>query len=441
MKTTFISKENNDVKFTMEFTAEELESAKVSVYQEQKGKFEIDGFRKGKAPRSIIEKKYGEGIFAEDAINDLLEENYMDALKELELDVIDRPRVEFGPLNKGEGFVATLTVAVYPEIVIKDYMGVEVEEEKAEVTAEDVEKEIEQIRHRNARMVSVDREVKEGDTVILDYKGFVGETQFEGGTAENYSLVIGSGTFIPGFEEQLVGAKKEEGVDVKVTFPEEYHSDELAGKEAIFQCLIHDIKEEELPELDDEFAKDISEFDTMEEFKAFTEGRLLEAKDRIAHDYMKDTLLNKVAEANDFDVPDVMVEDEVSAMLQEFDQQLRMQGMDLNTYMQYLGQDMSTIREDMKISGFRRVKNRMIMKAIAAQENVEVSEEEVEIELNKMAAQFQTDVEKLKEMLGDENITYFKNDIRMNKTLEMMLDAAKIVPKKEEEKEEVAEEK
>jgi trigger factor len=435
MKNTFISKEGNDAKFTMEFTAEEFESAKVKVYQANKGKFQIDGFRKGKAPRSIIEKRYGEGVFAEDAINDLLSANYGAAVDELELEVVDSPRVEFSPIEKGKGFTATITVQVYPEVEVKDYKGVEIEDRKQTITDADVDAELENLRHRNSRMISVeDRPVKDGDSIILDYKGFVGDEQFEGGTADGFNLVIGSGTFIPGFEEQLVGAEKEKEVDVKVTFPTEYHSEDLAGKEAVFKCVVHDIKEEELPDLDDEFVKDISELDTLDEFREFTAGRLQSERDAMTESIMKDDILDKINEANDFDVPDAMVETEVDNMLQEYDYQLRAQGMDISTYIQYMGRTVDEFREDMKISAFRRVKNRMMIRAIANQENITASDEEVEKQLNDMAEQNHIDVEKLKEYLGGENLKAVREDVRIQKAIDLLYENAKIVPKKEDDK-------
>jgi len=267
MKATFISKEQGDAKFKIVFTGAELEEAKIKVYQRSKDQFQIDGFRKGKAPRSIIEKKYGEHIFVDDAINDLLTVEYPKALKELDIEPIESPRIEFGKLEKNEDFEITITVAVYPEVEIKEYKGVEIEKISDEVTDEEVSEAIKGIQKKNARIVTVDREVKDGDHIVLDYKGFVGDEQFPGGTAESQDLIIGSGSFIPGFEEQLIGAKKEDEVEVKVTFPKEYHEPNLAGKEAVFKCIVHEVKEEQLPELDDEFAQDISEFDTLEEYK------------------------------------------------------------------------------------------------------------------------------------------------------------------------------
>ena len=256
MKATLISKENNRAKFTMDFTAEEFEAAVVKAYQDSKDKFNIDGFRKGKAPRSIIEKHFGEGVFFEDAINNLFQTAYPEALNELDLEVIDSPQADFSEIGKGKPLTVTIDVAVYPVVEVKDYKGIEVEQVDPEVTEEDVDRDIEAMRKRNSRMVVADRPVENGDTVILDYAGFVGDEQFQGGTAENQELKIGSGMFIPGFEEQLIGVKAGESKDVVVTFPEEYQAKELAGKEATFKCTVHEVKFEELPELDDEFAKD-----------------------------------------------------------------------------------------------------------------------------------------------------------------------------------------
>ena len=329
MKSTFISKEKNEVKFKMEFTAEEFEDAIVKVYQKQKDNFQIDGFRKGKAPRSIIEKRYGETIFFDDAINNLFSLNYPLAMDELDLNVIDYPKTEMSQIKKGEGFDITVTVEVYPEFEVKDYKGVEIDRVPAEVTDEDVDKEISNLADRNSRMVEVDRPAQDGDTVLIDYAGFVGDEQFEGGTAERYPLKLGSGSFIPGFEDQLIGASKDEEVEVKVTFPEEYHSEELAGKDAIFKCKVHEIKEKEVPAIDDDFVKDVSEFDTLDELKASKKEELQKAAEARAEDQMKNSVIEKIFEANDIDVPNAMVEEEINSSLQQFDQQLRVQGMDL----------------------------------------------------------------------------------------------------------------
>ena len=337
MKATFISRDKNTVKFTMEFTAEEFEQAQIKAYQEAKNQFEIPGFRKGKAPRSIIEKHYGEGVFFEDAIDALFRQFYGNALADLDLEVIDSPAAEFSKIAKGEGFTVTITVECFPIVEVKDYKGVEVEKVVQEVKDEDVENELKAVQKRNARMILVERPAKEGDTVLFDYAGFVGDEQFEGGTAERQELVLGSGMFIPGFEEQLIGTTPGEKVDVKVTFPEEYHAEELAGKEAVFHCLVHEIKEEQLPELDDEFAKDVSEYDTLEELKNANRERLEAYAKTSAENQMKDAAILKVVEANDVEIPRAMVEDEIDRMIGELNQQLRYQGITIDKYLEFTG--------------------------------------------------------------------------------------------------------
>ncbi len=424
MKSTLISKENNDAKFTMEFTPEEFENAIINVYKAQKDRFSVDGFRKGKAPRSIIEKKYGEGVFFEDAINNLFSANYPSALDELELNVIDSPRAEFSQIKKGEGFTVTITVECYPEIEVKDYKGVEIEAVSFEVTDEDVENELKARARRNSRMVTVDRPAKEGDTVLIDYEGWVGDQQFEGGTAERQPLKLGSGTFIPGFEEQLIGVSTGEDKDVKVTFPEDYHAEDLAGKEAVFKCKVHEVKEEEVPEINDEFVKDVSEFDTLDEYKADIRKELEKSKASRAENAMKNKVIEKVFEANDIDVPDVMVESEIDNMISEFDQQLRSQGLDLNTYMQYLGKDPKEMRDELKDEAFKKTKTRMIVSAVAEQEDFQVTEEEVNAELERMAKQYGLEVDKLREIIGEANLSMIEGDIKVRKAVDMMYDSA-----------------
>ncbi len=426
MKSTFISKEKNEVKFKMEFTAEEFEDAIVKVYQKQKDNFQIDGFRKGKAPRSIIEKRYGETIFFDDAINNLFSLNYPLAMDELDLNVIDYPKTEMSQIKKGEGFDITVTVEVYPEFEVKDYKGVEIDRVPAEVTDEDVDKEISNMADRNSRMVEVDRPAQDGDTVLIDYAGFVGDEQFEGGTAERYPLKLGSGSFIPGFEDQLIGASKDEEVEVKVTFPEEYHSEELAGKDAIFKCKVHEIKEKEVPAIDDDFVKDVSEFDTLDELKASKKEELQKAAEARAEDQMKNSVIEKIFEANDIDVPNAMVEEEINSSLQQFDQQLRVQGMDLNTYIQYMGEDMESFRENIREDAFKKTKTRMLVAKIVDQEEFEVSEDEIKEYLEDMAKQYGMEVDKLVEAIGPQNIETVSGDLKMRKAIDFVYENAVI---------------
>lgn len=422
MKSVLVSKENNKVKFNMEFTAEEFESAVVKVYQKNKAQFRIDGFRKGKAPRSIIEKMYGEGIFWDDAINNLVGENYGSAVDELELEVIDYPAMtDMSEIKKGEGFTATIEVEVYPEVEIKDYKGVEIEKVESEVTEADIDHEMEMLQKRNARMIAVDREVKDGDTVILDYEGSVDGVNFDGGSAERYPLKIGSGSFIPGFEDQLIGQKANEEIEVKVTFPEDYHAEELAAKEAIFKCMIHEIKEEEIPEIDDEFVKDVSEFDTVEELRASKKEELAKEKAADADAQMRNDALAKIYEANDIEIPEAMIKTEMDQILDEFAQQLASQGLSIDQYFEYLGKDAESFKEEVKPDAEKRVKTRMIVQAIADQENIEVTEEDVEAELNRMAETYGMDLEQIKGIVDDNTKKYLEKDIRSTKAVDFVI--------------------
>ena len=401
MKATFISRDKNTVKFTMEFTAEEFEQAQIKAYQEAKNQFEIPGFRKGKAPRSIIEKHYGEGVFFEDAIDALFRQFYGNALADLDLEVIDSPAAEFSKIAKGEGFTVTITVECFPIVEVKDYKGVEVEKVVQEVKDEDVENELKAVQKRNARMILVERPAKEGDTVLFDYAGFVGE-------------------------EQLIGTTPGEKVDVKVTFPEEYHAEELAGKEAVFHCLVHEIKEEQLPELDDEFAKDVSEYDTLEELKNANRERLEAYAKTSAENQMKDAAILKVVEANDVEIPRAMVEDEIDRMIGELNQQLRYQGITIDKYLEFTGKSMADFREEVRPEAEKAVKTRIILMGIVEAEKIEVSAEEMEKELELMAAQYQMTADKIKEMIGVENLTFLQKDLQVRKAIDFIYDNAKI---------------
>lgn len=424
MISTFISKEKNQVKFTMEFSGEEFEKAINDAYQATKGKFTIDGFRKGKAPRKLIEARYGEDIFYEDAINNLFSSKYPEAIDELKLNPIDKPSVEIGDFEKGKGFIATVDVTVKPEFEIKDYKGVKVSKVEYNVTDEDVAKELEALQKRNARLVLVDRPAQIGDTVMLDYAGFIGDEQFEGGTAERQPLTLGSGTFIPGFEEQLVGAVANEQREVKVTFPEDYHAQALAGKEAVFKCTVHEIKEEEKPELNDEFAKDVSEFDTLEELKKDTREKLEKAA-KFREEYeTKNAILEKIYEANEIDIPDVMVEDQIDETMAEFEQQLKVQGFDLERYFALAQKSMQEFRDDIRTDAYKKVKTRLLVEAVADAEKLEATEDEVNAELQTIADQYQIDVEKLKQAMNGENLFFMAQDIKMKKAIDFMFENA-----------------
>ena len=426
MKATLISKENNRAKFTMDFTAEEFEAAVVKAYQDSKDKFNIDGFRKGKAPRSIIEKHFGEGVFFEDAINNLFQTAYPEALNELDLEVIDSPQADFSEIGKGKPLTVTIDVAVYPVVEVKDYKGIEVEQVDPEVTEEDVDRDIEAMRKRNSRMVVADRPVENGDTVILDYAGFVGDEQFQGGTAENQELKIGSGMFIPGFEEQLIGVKAGESKDVVVTFPEEYQAKELAGKEATFKCTVHEVKFEELQELDDEFAKDVSEFDTLAELRDDARARILESVKLQCENEAKDKVIAQVYENNKIEAPATMVADEMDRMIQELEQQMRYQGLNIQQYLQFTGSTLDDFRNEIKPEAEKRVATRIVLRSIGDVENVEVTDEDLDKELQRMSEAYNTDPENIKKMLGEENLAFFRKDIALTKVMDMLYNEAKI---------------
>lgn len=424
MISTLISKEKNQAKFTMEFTAEEFEKAIVEAYQATKGKYAVDGFRKGKAPRKLIEAHYGEDVFFEDAINNMFSKGYPEALETLGLNTVDRPSAEFDKIEKGKGFTVTITVTVKPEFTVKDYKGVKVAKVEHNITDEDVNKELEALQKRNSRLVLVDRPAQNGDTVLIDYAGFIDGKQFEGGTAERQPLALGSGTFIPGFEEQLVGAVAGEERDVKVTFPEEYHSADLAGKEAVFKCKVHEIKETEKPELNDEFAKDVSEFDTLEELKKDSRAKLEKAAASKAEYETKNAVLEKVYHANEIDIPDVMVEDQIDDMMQEFDQQLRYQGLDLQKYFGYLQKDPKDFREELRADAYKKVKTRLLVEAVADAEKLDATDEEVEAELQAMADRYKMELGKLKEAMKAENYAYVAQDVKMRKAVDFMFENA-----------------
>ena len=424
MKAEFISKDKNVVKFNMEISAEEFEAGIVKAYQKEKGKFVVDGFRKGKVPRKIIEARFGEDVFFEEAINLILQEEYPKAVDELGLAVINRPDLDIDGIKKGEGFVVNVTVEVYPEIEVKDYKGVEIEKISEELDEDAVQKELEALQKRNARLVSVDREAQDGDTVIIDYAGFVGEDQFEGGTAENYSLKLGSGAFIPGFEEQLIGKKAGEEAEVKVTFPEEYHAPDLAGKEAVFKCKVHEVKAEELPKLDDDFASDVSEFDTLDEFKKDLQEKLEESAKKTAVQRMQDAAVRAVVDANDFDIPEVIVDDEIQAMIRDFDRQLSYQGLNIQQFMQFSGKEMEEIKKEFKEDAEKRAKTKMVIEAVAKKENFEVTDEEIEEDLQKMADLYKMELSKIKEILGDSHKEATIMELKMRKAVDFIYDNA-----------------
>ncbi|MCL1983293.1 MAG: trigger factor [Clostridiales bacterium] len=426
MKPTFISKDKNEVRFSMEFSGEEFDGAIIGAYRASKNKYTVPGFRKGKAPRKLIESHYGEGVFFEDAIQQLLSKSYPNSLDELGLEAVAQPRVEFSDLKQGEGFTVSVTVEVFPEFDLRDYKNVRISRVEAEVTDEDVTSELEALQKRNARIVVVDRPAKEGDMVLVDYEGYVDGEQFEGGTAERQPLKLGSGTFIPGFEEQLVGAAAGEQRDVNVVFPVDYHSADLAGREALFKCKVHEIKEEELPELNDDFAKDVSEYDTIEELKDETREKLVKSRSVSAENQMKNSVIEAIYNSNDIEIPTAMIDDEVLDMFDEFSQQLMYQGMTLEKYYEYAGKDEDALRAEFWDDAKKRVKTRVLMLEVAKKENIEVPQEEIESELSRIATQYKISPDKIREMVDSGKADFIEKDIKMKKAVEFVFENADI---------------
>lgn len=435
MKTTFIAKEGNDAKFTMVFTGEEFENAVVNAYKNNKDRFEIKGFRKGKAPRKMIENTYGEDIFYDEALNDLLQSGYPTALNELDLEVIEQPRLNLGELKKGEDVEITATVACFPEVEAKDYFGLEVEKIEHEVTDEDIQRELERVQKAHSSMETVtDRKTEEGDTVVLDFDGSVDGVHFDGGKAENFDLKLGSGQFIPGFEDQLVGKEAGEEVDVHVTFPEGYQAEDLAGKEALFECKINEIKREVLPEINDELASDVSEFETLEEYKNSIRERMQKEDDERADSIMKDSMVQKLIDVNSVDTPASMVESEIDTMIQGMQQQLAYQGLSLEQYQKFTGMDMAAMRDQARMDAEKRVASRILLKAVIRQENIEATEEDIDKEMADFAAQYGQSVEDVKKMIGND-LHYFEEDVKMKKAIDMMFEKANFVAAKAKEEE------
>lgn len=421
-------KENNKVFFNFELEADAFEKALQDAYMKNRGRFNIPGFRKGKAPRKIIELNYGEEIFYEDAINILLPEAYENAVKELELEPVDTPDIDIDEIIKGEAILVKAEVDVKPEVKLGDYKAMELEKVEYEVTDEMIEHELHHVQEDNARIISVDREVKEGDIVTIDFAGFVDEEQFPGGTAEGHELEIGSKTFIPGFEEQLIGKNKGEEVEVKVTFPEEYHEESLAGKEALFKVVIHEIREKELPELDDEFAKDVSEFDTIEEYKQDIKNRLEEELKSQEKFEKENKVIEKVMEISEVDIPNGMIETQIDDELGQFDFRLRQQGLELEKYLELTGTNIDMMREQFREVAEKRVRADLVLEAIAKVESIEVTEEDIDKELTKMAEQYKAeDVEEFKENMKKGSLEFLKAGIINSKVVDLLIENAKFI--------------
>lgn len=435
MKANVEKLENNKVKLEIEVAAEEFDEALKRSYFKTRGNITIPGFRKGKAPRKVIESYYGEGVFYEDAINETIPTVYDEAVEENQLFPVDMPEFDIVQIGQGQNFIFTAEVTVKPEVELGQYKGIEINRVEYNVTDQDIDDALEALRQQNARWISVeDREAKEGDLLTLDYKGYVDGEAFEGGTADNQTLEIGSGHFIPGFEEQLIGMNLGDEKEITVTFPEEYHSKDLAGKDAIFAVKVHEIKEKELPELDDEFIKDISEFDTVEEYKEDSRKAMEEEAKGKQKTQMEDQLLKKIVENAKIDIPEVMVETEIDSNLREMDMNMRYQGMDLDTYLGIMGMSMETLRDQFKDSAYDRVKLQLTLEQIIKEEAIEASDEDVEDEYLKIAEEYKVDVEEVKSnFVGREE--GLKNSLALQKVVEFLMEQAVILDVQEESQE------
>ena len=418
--------EKNMAKLTIEVAAEKVEDAIQAAYMKEKGKISVPGFRKGKVPRKMIEKMYGAVVFYEDAANTLIQENYAQAVEESGVDVVSRPTIEVVQIEAGKPFIFTAEVAVKPEVTLGDYKGVEVPKTEITVTDEDVEAELKKEQEKNSRTISVeDRAAQLNDIVTIDFEGSVDGVPFDGGQATEYPLTLGSNTFIPGFEEQLVGAKVGDDVDVKVTFPEEYQAKELAGKEAVFKCTVHEIKAKELPELDDEFASEVSEeAETLEDYKAEVKAKIKERKENEGKEKKENQAVEQAVANAEIDLPAPMVDLQAKQMADDFARRIMQQGMSVEQYFQFTGLNEEKMMEELKPQAEKRIRTRLVLEAIVAAENIEVSDERLDEELQKMADSYQMEVEKLKEFMGENEKKQMKEDIAVQDAVTLITEAA-----------------
>ena len=417
--------EKSMAKLTITVEAAKFDAAVDSAYQKNKGKIALPGFRKGKAPRAMIEKMYGTGVFFEDAANELIPEAYETAAKESELEIVAQPEIEVTQMDKGTDFIFTATVAIKPEVTLGEYKGIEVEKKEAEVSEEEITAEIDKAREANSRLITIeDRATEDGDTVIIDFDGYVDGKQFEGGYAEDYTLVLGSHSFIDNFEDQLVGKNLGEDVEVNVTFPEEYHVDELKGKPALFKVKIKEIQKKELPELDDDFAQDVSDFDTLDEYKADVEKKILENKENQIKREQEDQIIEKIIENAQMEIPQQMIAAQTRQMTQEFAQRLQSQGLSLEQYMQFTGLTPQKMMEDLEPQALKRIQSRLVLEAVVAAENIEASDEEIDKELENMASMYQMEIDKLKELIGDDEKKQIGMDLAVQKAVEFVVKEA-----------------
>ncbi len=418
--------EKNMAKLTIEVSAEEFDAAMDKAYQKNKGKITLPGFRRGKAPRRMIEKMYGAGIFYEDAANELIPGAYSKAADECGEEIVSQPQIDVVQIEEGKPFIFTAEVALKPEVTLGEYKGLEVEKIEVAVSEEEVDKEVERERENNSRMIDIDdRAVQDGDMIKLDFEGFVDGEAFAGGKGDDYPLTIGSGSFIPGFEEQLVGAKIGEDVEVNVTFPEDYQAEELQGKAAVFKCKVKEIRVKELPELDDEFAQDVSEFDTLAEYRDDIRAKILERKTNDAKNEKQNKVVEKAVANASMEIPDAMIDEQVRRMADDFTRRIESQGLSVQQYMQFSGQTPEQMLDQMKPEALKRIQNSLVLEAIAKAEGIEISDERLDEEIAKMAESYKMEADKLKEIMGDYEKEQMKNDLAIQEAVELIADAAK----------------
>ena len=420
--------EKNTAKLTIEVPAEKFEEAVQHSYNKNKGKFNIPGFRKGKAPFNMIKKMYGVGVFYEDAVDEVIDASYPDAAKESGLEIVSRPAVSIEQIEEGKSFIYTAKVAVKPEVTLGQYKGVEVQKTKSDVTEEDIETEIKRAREKNSRLITVeDRGIEDGDQVTIDFDGSVDGKRFEGGKAEDYPLTIGSHTFIDNFEEQLIGKKTGEECEVNVTFPAEYHVEELKNKPAVFKVKVKEIQRKELPEANDEFASEVSDFDTMEEYKKDLTEKLQAEKVEAAKTADEDKVVAKVIENATMEIPDQMVEEQVNGMVNDYARRLESQGISFKQYVEITGMTAEKIGEQMKPQAIKRIQTRLVLEAVVKAENIQADDAAVEEQFDKMAADFKMDKEQIKGMFGEEQMAQLKEDLAVQKAIDFLVAEAKFV--------------
>lgn len=420
--------EKNMAKLTVEVPAEQFDEALKTSYKKNRNRFNIPGFRKGKAPQTVVEKMYGPGVLYEDAVDEVINNTYRDAMKESGLDIVSRPEISVEKIEKGQTFIYTALVAVKPPVTLGEYKGIEVERARPEVTDADIEAELKKVQEQNSRLVSVeDRPVADGDQVVIDFDGYIDGIPFEGGKAESYDLTIGSHAFIDTFEEQLIGKNIDEEVEVNVSFPENYHASELAGKPAMFKVVVHEIKAKELPELDDEFAGEVSEFETMDEYKADLRAKLSETKQQQATTENENNVVEKVVSNASMEIPEAMIEEQVNNTLEDYARRMRSQGLTMEQYMQFTGMTMDRLKEEIRPQAEKRIRTRLVLEAVVEAEKLEASEDVVEAEIRKMADNYKMEPDRAKELLGEEGIRRMKEDLAVQEAIDFLVAEAQLV--------------